>query len=196
MCAWVRSELFFSWRYTADILNWTARAVERIHAQGMLVIPNFSGMSLTDENILLAANLTDGMLAEGKKGEGHATTNYMHVPCTFLCCCTDAVGGNVLQAVFIFRTIFNIHAMLPFSFHLHHSNFPAGFAEWNPVPNTSAFETPPPMTTPSKFKLQVRVLACPSFESRTIAVLAGPEMNSEATHTPGFRKPLRCSFFC
>eukprot|EP00658_Telonema_sp_P-2_P049690 TRINITY_DN3781_c0_g1_i4.p1 TRINITY_DN3781_c0_g1~~TRINITY_DN3781_c0_g1_i4.p1 ORF type:complete len:221 (+),score=42.09 TRINITY_DN3781_c0_g1_i4:181-843(+) len=32
----------------------------------------------------------------------------------------------------------------------------AGFTSWNPVPNTSSFRNPPPMTNPAKFEQQVR----------------------------------------
>ena len=79
-------------RYRADVLDWTQRAVAAIHAEGLLVIPNFSDQG---SDGLLVANLTDGLLAE------------------------------------------------------------SGFAEWNPIPNTSSFATPPPMTTPAKFEAQV-----------------------------------------
>jgi hypothetical protein len=81
--------------YAADVLDWTRRAVDAIHAAGMLVIPNFSSDDLNDDSVLAVANLTDGMLAEG------------------------------------------------------------GFASWNPVPNTSSYDTPPPKTTPTRFERQV-----------------------------------------
>ena len=51
-------------KYTADVLDWLARAVARIHAVGMLVIPNFSEMDF-EEATLRVTNLTDGILAEG-----------------------------------------------------------------------------------------------------------------------------------
>ena len=79
-------------QYRADVLGWTARAVAAIHAEGLLVIPNFSDQGADG---LAVGQLVDGLLAE------------------------------------------------------------AGFAEWNPVPNTSSFDTPPPMTTPAKFAKQV-----------------------------------------
>jgi hypothetical protein len=51
-------------KYEADVLNWTRRAVARIHAEaGMLVIPNFSDMSFS-AGTLAVANATDGLLAE------------------------------------------------------------------------------------------------------------------------------------
>ena len=79
-------------QYRADVLNWTARAVAAFHAEGLLVIPNFSDQGADG---LAVGELVDGLLAE------------------------------------------------------------AGFAEWNPVPNTSSFDTPPPITTPAKFARQV-----------------------------------------
>ena len=51
-------------QYTADVLDWTARATEQMHAAGMLVIPNFSSRDLSDSAVLAVGNLTDGMLAE------------------------------------------------------------------------------------------------------------------------------------
>lgn len=80
-------------KYRRDVLDWTARAVARMHEEGLLVIPNYSDDS---DDGLLVANLTDGLLAE------------------------------------------------------------AGFAEWNPIPNTSSFSTPPPKTNPAKFERQVQ----------------------------------------
>lgn len=52
-------------QYTADVLNWTARAVDQIHGAGLLVIPNFSDLNLEDEGVLTMSNLTDGILSEG-----------------------------------------------------------------------------------------------------------------------------------
>lgn len=53
-------------KYEADIIEWTERAVERIHNDtGLLVIPNFSEHSLANDGVLKVANLTDGFLAEG-----------------------------------------------------------------------------------------------------------------------------------
>ena len=52
-------------RFALDVLNWTERVVAKCHENNLLVIPNYSEMSLTDENILKVANLTDGLLAEG-----------------------------------------------------------------------------------------------------------------------------------
>lgn len=82
-------------RYTADVLDWTARAVARIHDVGMLVIPNFSEESF-DKDVLAVTNLTDGVLSE------------------------------------------------------------AGFATWNPVPNTTSRYTPPLKTSPERFAAQVQ----------------------------------------
>eukprot|EP00040_Diaphanoeca_grandis_P013809 m.69741 g.69741 ORF g.69741 m.69741 type:complete len:454 (-) comp24134_c1_seq2:106-1467(-) len=50
-------------QYTQDVLDWTKRATERMHAIGLLVIPNFSEMNF-DADTLIVANLTDGILAE------------------------------------------------------------------------------------------------------------------------------------
>eukprot|EP00935_MAST-01C_sp_MAST-1C-sp1_P001871 g1871.t1 len=82
-------------KYKKDVLDWTERAVAAIHKEGLLVIPNFSGLSLSSAGALAVGNLTDGILAE------------------------------------------------------------AGFAEWNPKPNTSSMSTLPPKTTPAKFEEQV-----------------------------------------
>ena len=52
-------------QYGEDVLDWTKRAVERIHDEtGLLVIPNYSGMDLGDSKVLRVGNLTDGILAE------------------------------------------------------------------------------------------------------------------------------------
>lgn len=80
-------------QYGLDVLNWTARAVDAIHAAGMLVIPNWSAYG--SEHATAIAGLVDGVLAE------------------------------------------------------------AGWCEWNPVPNTTSFTTPPPKTTPSRFAAQL-----------------------------------------
>ena len=50
-------------RYTADVLDWTRRAAEKIHVEGLLVVPNFSHEDF-DEGTLAVANATDGFLAE------------------------------------------------------------------------------------------------------------------------------------
>ena len=54
-------------QYTADVLDWTERAVARIHAAGMLVIPNYSVIDLGNADVLRVTNLTDGILAEVRK---------------------------------------------------------------------------------------------------------------------------------
>lgn len=82
-------------QYTLDVLEWTRLASIAIHKLGLLVIPNYSKMTL-DSNTLAVANYTDGFLAEG------------------------------------------------------------GFTSWNPKPNTSSFNIPPPFTNPTKFKQQVQ----------------------------------------
>ena len=53
-------------QYGINVLDWTKRAVERIHKEtGLLVIPNFSSMDMSNPQILEIGNLTDGILAEG-----------------------------------------------------------------------------------------------------------------------------------
>ena len=53
-------------QYGIDVLDWTKRAVERIHTEtGLLVIPNFSSMDMKNPQVLEVGNLTDGILAEG-----------------------------------------------------------------------------------------------------------------------------------
>ena len=46
------------------MLDWTKRASKAIHSVGLLVIPNFSSDSLSEE-ALEVGNYTDGILAEG-----------------------------------------------------------------------------------------------------------------------------------
>jgi len=50
-------------RYAATVLDWTRRAVPRIHDAGLLVIVNRFNPTFTPQN-LAVANLTDGLLAE------------------------------------------------------------------------------------------------------------------------------------
>jgi len=52
-------------RYTRDVLNWTARAVDAIHAHGLLVIPNYGEENLTDPSVSSVVALVDGVLREG-----------------------------------------------------------------------------------------------------------------------------------
>ena len=51
-------------QYTKDVIDWTKRASKAIHSVGLLVIPNFSSDSLSEE-ALEVGNYTDGILAEG-----------------------------------------------------------------------------------------------------------------------------------
>ena len=52
-------------QYGKDVLDWTERAVLRIHEEtGMLVIPNYSDMDMGDPQVLQVTNITDGILAE------------------------------------------------------------------------------------------------------------------------------------
>ena len=52
-------------QYGKDVLDWTERAVRRIHEEtGMLVIPNYSDMDIGDPQVLEVTNITDGILAE------------------------------------------------------------------------------------------------------------------------------------
>ena len=51
-------------QYTKDVIDWTKRATKAIHSVGLLVIPNFSSDSLSEE-ALEVGNYTDGILAEG-----------------------------------------------------------------------------------------------------------------------------------
>ena len=50
-------------RFAATVLDWTRRAVPRIHDAGLLVIVNRFNPTFTPQN-LAVANLTDGLLAE------------------------------------------------------------------------------------------------------------------------------------
>ena len=51
-------------QYAKDVLDWTQRATEQMHALDLLVIPNFNVQNFETET-LQVTNLTDGILAEG-----------------------------------------------------------------------------------------------------------------------------------
>ena len=120
-------------QYTKDVLDWTRRAVDAIHAVGLLVIPNFSESEMTDA-VLSVVNLTDGILAEG----GFASWNPV---CTLY-------RLRVVRCSLPCRTAACLRALAAVL-----SGSRASVAQ---RPNTSSFSSPPPKTTPEKFEAQIK----------------------------------------
>ena len=65
-------------QYTADVLNWTQRAVAAIHAEGLLVIPNFDDEDLADPAVIRISELVDGVLREGGFTSWNPVPNSSH----------------------------------------------------------------------------------------------------------------------
>ena len=64
----------------------------------------------------------------------------------------------------------------------------AGFTEWNPVPNTSSFRSPPPLTNPSRFEAQVRYVRSLQRHGKAYFAInewgAGPDYGLNPSRVP------------